>query len=215
MSLVSNVRVYGLPESIFASGYAMREEPPTEAEFQAGVELIDLDLLRVNPAKDNSNIRRSQNLANTPIGSGHDQYETGIIVQFDVNFTIKAWTEAERYTFLNFVTSMSTMHRISKIVTQSDKVFSEYTDPRIIEIIHEKTEIYNQTKDPEDYLRLLYSCPVGLKLTARLSTNYRQLRTIYHQRKDHRLPEWREFCRWIESIPFAEQYIIGKSWDKI
>jgi len=53
------------------------------------------------------------------------------------------------------------------------------------------------------YLRVLYSVPSGLRLTAGITTNYLQLKTIYHQRKDHRLPEWREFCKWIEALPFS------------
>ena len=43
---------------------------------------------------------------------------------------------------------------------------------------------------------------------ARLTTNYRSLKTIYSQRKNHRLPEWREFCEWIETLPYSE-FITG------
>ena len=67
---------------------------------------------------------------------------------------------------------------------------------------------YNETKDPEDYLRILYSNPCGFRLTAGMTTNYRQLKTIYAQRKNHRLPEWREFCHWIERLPMAEKLIV-------
>lgn len=52
----------------------------------------------------------------------------------------------------------------------------------------------------------------GLRLTARITTNYRQLKTIYQQRKNHRLPEWRAFCAWIETLPRAE-FITGKRVD--
>jgi hypothetical protein len=48
------------------------------------------------------------------------------------------------------------------------------------------------------------SNPCGFKLTAGMTTNYRQLKTIYNQRKNHRLPEWRDFCTWITLLPFAE-----------
>ena len=54
------------------------------------------------------------------------------------------------------------------------------------------------------YLEILYSNPAGFRLTARMTTNYRQLKTIYFQRRDHRLPEWRAFCKWIETLPYAE-----------
>ena len=51
--------------------------------------------------------------------------------------------------------------------------------------------------------------PSGLELTARMTTNYRQLKTIYAQRKNHRLPEWRRFCEWIEDLPMSELIIGG------
>ena len=75
-------------------------------------------------------------------------------------------------------------------------------DQRIIE------EIENKKK--KMYLEILYSNPSGFELTARMATNYRCLRNIYLQRKDHRLPEWREFCEWIETLPrFKELCLKG------
>ena len=59
------------------------------------------------------------------------------------------------------------------------------------------------------YLEILYSNPAGFTLTARMTTNYRCLRNIYMQRKDHRLPEWRAFCRWIETLPYAQELLIN------
>ena len=61
----------------------------------------------------------------------------------------------------------------------------------------------------EKYLEILYSNPAGFLLTARLTTNYRCLRNIYIQRKNHRLPEWREFCKWIETLPYAEELLVN------
>lgn len=59
------------------------------------------------------------------------------------------------------------------------------------------------------YLEILYSNPAGFTLTARMTTNYRCLRNIYMQRKDHRLPEWRAFCEWIETLPYAKELLIN------
>ena len=79
----------------------------------------------------------------------------------------------------------------------------------VIEIIKELSATYNRTRDPEDYLRLLMSNPCGFRLTAGMTTNYRQLKTIYAQRRTHRLPEWRTFCAWIETLPYAKEFITG------
>ena len=78
----------------------------------------------------------------------------------------------------------------------------------------EKVEEYNSMEDsPEKikkYLEILYTNPAGFELTARLTTNYRCLKNIYMQRKNHRLPEWREFCSWIESLPYAKELILSR-----
>lgn len=178
--IVSNVKVYDLKESVKASKYPMSVD--TES---ANDEITD----------------RVRSLAQSGKGEGHDQFMTGIRVAFDLTFTVKAWTEAERYRFLEFVSSQSTMHRISKF--DLDRQYSKYVDPRMIEIMNELKDRYNETQDPEDYLRLLYSNPCGFKLTARMTTNYRALKTIYSQRKNHRLPEWKAFCKWIKTLPYS------------
>lgn len=175
---ITNTKVYGLDESIKRAKYPMA---------------VNVDEL-------NSEITKGIiALATSEKGEGHDNWLNGVVVQFDLEYTVKAWTEAERYHFLDFVSSQSTMHRIAKF--DLDSQYIEYTDKRSIEIVKELVQRYNETKDPEDYLRILYSNPCGFRLVAGMSTNYRQLKTIYSQRRNHRLSEWREFCKWIETLP--------------
>jgi hypothetical protein len=204
--IISNVKVYGLEESIRASKYPMA---------------VDVDNC-------NSEITpKTHSLASSNMGEGHDNFLNGVIVQFDLTFTNKAWVEAERYHFFDVVSSQSTMHKITKF--DLDSSYIEYVDPRIIEIMKEKVEEYNQIDfewkngfTPQSveiqqehveemkrrYLEILYSNPCGFKLTARMTTNYRQLKTMYHQRKTHRLPEWRTFCEWVESLPCFKELIL-------
>ena len=63
------------------------------------------------------------------------------------------------------------------------------------------------------YLQILYSNPAGFNITARMTTNYRCLKNIYIQRKNHRLPEWREFCKWIETLPYFEELINTNTYE--
>lgn len=185
--VIDNIHVYGLENAIRGSKFPMAT-----------------DIQKVNDEVTNT----TKKLGSCKTGTGHDQFLTGIIVQFDLTFTVKAWTEAERYSFLDFVSSQSTMHRISKF--DLDEQYIEYVDPRVIDIMNELKDKYNETKDPEDYLRLLYTNPCGFKLTAAMTTNYRQLKTIYYQRKNHRLPEWRDFCEQIEQLPQFKEIVLGK-----
>lgn len=178
--VVSSVSIYGLLPSVQASKFPMSTDTNTSPE----------------PTE------TTYRLAQCEPGSGHDQFLTGIVVQFNLTFTNKAWVEAERYHFLDFVSSQSTMHRIAKF--DLDQAYIDYVDPRMVEVMKALVAEYNSDPTPEKYLRVLYSNPAGFRLTARMTTNYRQLKTIYRQRRNHRLPEWRAFCEWIETLPYSE-----------
>jgi hypothetical protein len=186
---VNNVKVFGLEDSIVASGYPMRTELPC---------LIP----------DTNDIKRANKLGRTPLSSAHDQFLTGCIVQFDLTFSNKAWVELQRYHFIDFVSSQSTMHCITKF--DLDKSYNEYVDKRIIDIMKELVARYNSDPSAVNYLTVLYSNSAGFQLTARMTTNYRQLKTMYHQRKNHRLPEWQEFCEWVETLPMFKEMCLGE-----
>lgn len=184
---IDNVFVYGVDEAIITSGYPMSD--------------------KVNPCKfperlvTGGDMKRAARLGNAPIGCGHDCYLKGIIVQFDLTLTKQAWPEAQRYHFLDFVSSMSTMHMLAKM----DVHFISYTDPRMVNLFLDIVQEYNKNPNEENWRRMIYSYPSGLLLTARMTTNYLQLKTIYAQRKGHRLPEWKVVCDWIELLPKVKE----------
>lgn len=202
--IVSNVKVYGLEDSIRRAKFPMS---------------VDIDSLSTDITPG------IQKLAQAERGSGHDNWLKGVIVQFDLTFTNKVWPEAERYHWFDFVSSQSTMHRITKF--DLDKAYIHYVDKRMIDIMKEKVAEYNELcsrslpascneldaleeQKKEKYLEVLYNNPAGFRLTAGMTTNYQQLKTIYAQRKTHRLPEWRVFCKWIETLPLSELITGGK-----
>ena len=183
---IDKVKVYGLDEAVRASKYPKS---------------VDTD-------KVSSDITDTvKALGRAHSGSGHDNFLNGIIVQFDLTCSIKMWTEAERYHFLDFVSSQSTMHCITRF--DALKQCNSYVRPETIVLLNKLIENYKNYPTDEAYLSVLYNVPVGFELTARMTTNYRQLKTIYYQRKDHRLPEWREFCKWIEELPHFKEICLG------
>ena len=197
MKPISNIKVYDLEESMRAAGYPMRTDLDEILDFTK-----DWD--------------RAQRLTKASrFNAAHAQFLTGIVVNFDLTFSNKAWIEAERYRFLNFVSSQSTMHCITKFGLR--KQCNEYVDERIITIVQEYIDLYNSltAQDEETikfkknlYLKILYNLPSGFQLTARMTTNYRCLLNIYNQRHDHRLPEWREFCnQLLEELPFFKELV--------
>ena len=201
MPKITNTEVYGLERAIRTAKYH---------------KAVDIDRL-------NSDLTPGIKACLTcPTGEGHDNALKGIIVQFDLTFSNKAWVEAERYHFLDFISSQSTMHKLNKfnIADQCNK----YVDKRIVAVLQEKVDNYNdlleRQKDGEDIsidiikearLEMLYNTPAGFELTAGMTTNYQQLKTIYQQRRHHALPDWQMFCNWCLTLPLFTELCVERS----
>ena len=198
MKPITNIKIYDLPETLVASGYAMIEGYSEEAVKGEVVQIL-LDHMDDN-LTENRHYKRAMKLTKAPLNSGHVSWAKGVVVSMDITFTNKAWIELQRYHFIDIITSMSTMHRISKF--ELEEAFNEYTDPIIIYHLKYLQKEYNENPTKENYLKLLYSTPSGLQMTGRVTTNYLQLMNIYQQRRTHRLPEWRYFCQQLlEELP--------------
>lgn len=180
MPKIENVEVYGLPESFRASKFPMKTDPADANE----------DFTEV-----------IESLAAAPIGSGHDNFLVGIVVQFDLTISQHSRIQLLRYSFISTISSMSVMHMVTKFDLRS--MANQYVDTAIIARLEELQKQYLENKTEENFLRLIYNIPSGFELTARMTTNYRQLKTMYAQRKHHRLPDWKYICHWIESLPYA------------
>lgn len=203
MPKITNVDVYGLERSIKTAKYPKS---------------VNIDTL------DSTLTKGIKSCANCDTGKGHDNFLKGIVVQFDLTFSNKAWVEAERYHFLDFISSQSTMHMITKFDVKSQ--CNRYVDPRIIDIVQEKINEYNRlsalnlkseaSKERREilnelYLEILYNVPSGFELTAGMTTNYQQLKTIYQQRRHHLLPDWKMFCDWCLTLPLFKELCIDRN----
>lgn len=189
---ISNVKVYDLMESVIASRNAMRLTPPqyTEEEFQAS-------------------LKRATALAHAKSGSGHDNWLKGVRVSFDIKYPGYFTPELQRYNFVDIVTSSSKMHRLMQM--DMDTSFNEYVTEYSKNQMKELIEDYNREQSYENFMRVVSNCPMGLELFMRCSTNYLQLKTIYKQRKGHKLQQdWGAFLSFIENLPYAKEFIIGE-----
>lgn len=191
---IDNVKVYDLEESIIASGLPMLAEYD-EKKFKEEV----ASLASRNDIIDNPHYKRACKLAANPAGSGHNNFLSGIVVSMNVTATNVWWMQLERYHFVQIVSSQSKMHRLRQMAASGNK-----------DIYHDKVhpDYHLDTDETFDDEYLVYNCPMGLELTARITTNYLQLKTIWNQRYEHKLKEWRDFCDNIYYLPFATDLII-------
>ena len=194
MLKLENTEVYGLERAIIASGLSFRSAPK-------------IDLTRDINEKD---WKRGKNLGGAESGQGHDGYLKGIVVQVDITYP-QYWTkQAQRYHFFEICMSSSAMHMLCKNAAlpfeEFRKQYNEYVDDDIIKRVQEYAKQFNECTDEnkkyELFMKMQSNNPLGYELTMSVTTNYLQLKTMYNQRKHHRLKEdWGAFCDWCDSLP--------------
>lgn len=101
---------------------------------------------------------------------------------------------------------------VDEDITSSHKVWMTPLDILrcTIEMLNAYRKSYLETKNKQDWWQIIQLLPSSYNQTRNVMMNYEVLANIYRQRKNHKLDEWREFCKWIESLPYSE-FIIGLS----
>ena len=190
---VDNVRIYGLPESVIASGYPMQ------------IKTNDMNKVVIG----DKDIKRVRHLGNAVAGSGHDCFLKGITVQFDLQVPEYIWRQLDRYHFIDYISSQSKMHRITKI--NLDSVCNRYVYDEVKEILKSIIDKYEAETDTDKkkelFNEIIANTPSGLMLTARMTTNYLQLKSIINQRSNHKMQEWRYLCDWFKTLPMLEELV--------
>ena len=193
---VDNVRVYGIEESIIASGYPMQTKTVPMADNAPVTNLVISD----------KDMKRAKHLGNAIPGSGHDCFSKGITVQFDLQVPEYIWRQLDRYHFIDYVSSQSKMHRILKM--DIDKTCNKYVLDSTKETLKNLIDTYNrETNDlgkKELFNHIIANTPSGLMLTARMTTNYLQLKSIVNQRSNHKMQEWRLLCDYFKTLPMFD-----------
>lgn len=187
-NIVSNAKVYDLKSSVMASKFPMT----------------------LNPDGCSDEItKRTISLGSSKAGHGHDQFLSSIIVNFNLTFSKQAWNELTRYRFIFYCSSQSVIHRITRMDIKEQ--CNEYVTDEVIELLNKYIDDYNDNPSHDNYLRVVYNTPTGITLTARLTTNYRALKTVVTQRSNHKLYEWQELCKWIHTLPYFDILTCGVS----
>lgn len=256
---VDNARVYGLGESIIASGYPMQIGTKLMAD-NSPVEKIVIG---------ETDMKRAKHLGKAIPGSGHDCYLKGITLQFDLQVPEYIWRQLDRYHFIDYVSSQSKMHRILKMdlkeacnkyvktetIQQLNSLIDAYNNfDYFLELIRTKKDVeegkyveystgggnpcecdgwvekeivrfkvlddkilYNTFRGDFEPIELtkenlfnmiIANTPSGLMLTARMTTNYLQLKSIINQREHHKMQEWRYLTDWFKGLPMVSDIIL-------
>lgn len=159
-------------------------------------------------------------------GPSHAKYRRFITMTMDVTGPLYWWKEMDTYKVGTVGNSCSTMHKIAdKEFTEEDFSFDHIIDEvtnsqcytyrdtewdagdvtdLLIGILNHYRDLYLETKDKKYWWQMIQLLPSSYNQKRTLLVNYEVLANIYHQRKGHKLDEWRTFCEWIEGLPMSE-----------
>ena len=168
-------------------------------------------------------------------GPEHRKFMRMIIVYMDITAPLYWWKEADKYQIGTVTNSTSTMHKIhAKEFTlgdfscehlMEDEAFAfplgggwrGLDTPEVlkctIEALNNARKRYLYTKDKKYWWQMIQLLPSSYNQKRKIMLNYEVLVTMYHQRKNHKLDEWREFCSWIETLPYSELITGSKKED--
>ena len=149
-------------------------------------------------------------------GTDHRKFMRMMPVYVRITAPLYWWKEFDTYKVGTVANSCSTMHKIAAKEFTVDDFSTEHliSDSNAMmkttcDLLNQYREKYLKTKDKKYWLQMIQLLPSSYNQTRNVMLNYEVLANIYKSRKDHKLDEWREFCKWIETIPYSE-LIIGE-----
>ena len=149
-------------------------------------------------------------------GTDHRKFMRMITVYADITAPLYWWKEFDTHKVGTVANSCSTMHKIhAKEFTLEDFSYehlitvSLFILNKVIELLNWHRDYYLKTKDKGYWWQMIQLLPSSYNQKRTVMLNYEVLANMYKSRKDHKLDEWREFCKWIETLPYSE-LITGK-----
>lgn len=144
-------------------------------------------------------------------GPDHRKFMRMITVYVDITAPLYWWKEADTYKIGTVANSCSTMHKIhAKEFTLDDFSHEHLSDDSIkllkdiVFVLNFHREKYLETKDKKYWWQMIQLLPSSYNQKRTVMLNYEVLVNIYKSRKNHKLDEWVEFCKWIENLPYSE-----------
>lgn len=157
-------------------------------------------------------------------GTDHGKFLRMITVTLDITAPLYWWKEFSTYKVGTVANSCSTMHKIADKKFERDDFSHEHLScidigggvgspyrllQQTIVMLNECRNLYLETKDKEYWWQMIQLLPSSYNQRRTVQLNYAVLRNMYHARKAHKLDEWRNFCEWVETLPYAKELIVG------
>ncbi|MBQ2987730.1 MAG: hypothetical protein IJD59_01340 [Clostridia bacterium] len=148
-------------------------------------------------------------------GSDHRKFIRQIFVSVDILAPLYWWKEFDTYKVGTVANSTSTMHKIqAKAFSRDDFSHDHMSDVALscldatIACLEERRLKFLETKDKSYWYDMIQLLPSSYNQLRTVTMNYENLMNIYYARRFHKLDEWHVVCDWIESLPYAKEFIL-------
>lgn len=144
-------------------------------------------------------------------GGEHRKFMRMIVVWVDIDAPLYWWKQFDTYKVGVTVNSCSTMHTIHDKPFEVDDFSFENVNPvdanDIVSRLNKTRRIFRETKDKKYWNAIIQMLPESYNQRRTVCLNYEVLYNIYHQRSGHKLEEWHTFCKFVESLPYMEEFL--------
>ena len=148
-------------------------------------------------------------------GSDHRKFMRQILVSVDINAPMYWWKEYDTYKVGTTANSTSTMHKIHSKRIELNDFSHDQLIPNSLDALKNYIQYlesirlsYNESKSKEDWYQLIQLLPSSYNQLRTCTLSYENLFHMYHSRKTHKLQEWLDFCKWVETLPYTKELII-------
>lgn len=143
-------------------------------------------------------------------GTDHRKFMRMIPVYVDITAPLYWWKEFDTYKVGTVANSCSTMHKIAENEFTLDDFSHEHLQAPMVEILkhtihglNDSRDAYLSSKDKLMWWQMIQLLPSSYNQKRSVMLNYEVLANMYKSRKNHKLDEWRDFCKWMEDLPFS------------
>lgn len=217
MIRIENTQVYGWEAALRGMRNAKNSWAKSDSEY-----ITDEHGWRCLGALGDNDMKLMKTLCKA--GSDHSKFMRMITISADITTNQVLWAEMDTYkvgTVRNSCSKMHTIHikrfeaddfsheGISEVGGSTKEVFDG-----VLKELESLRQLYNKTKEYKYWRAIIELLPSGYNLRATVMLNYAVARAQYHARKNHKMFEWRQYCEWIETLPYAKELIVGEDEDK-
>jgi hypothetical protein len=196
MIKIENARIYNIARAVYSARNAMNSWDKSDSD-------LENDILGSN------DLALAMKLRNA--GSDHRKFMRQIFVSVDITAPMYWWSEADTYKVSTARNSCSKMHTLHKRPLTLHDFSIEHLEPETKDVMMSVIATLNALRDyycdfgnKSDWYQMIQLLPESYNQRSTLTLNYEVLLNMYHSRKAHKLNEWREFCEWIEELPYSE-----------